>query len=495
MGNDNKIDTPYIMPDEKGLSVQNPKSEVLLFLQEELVPIRRKKRVTTYDLEREYAKTRKNKNYSIWITLALTVVGVVLATWGIMAGVSAADKQNEVALEAFEDLNLKRLFDALSKTQDLYEKASKTKAELQAALDAKLLQAKRTRDSDLEYIKKLSLSRAARLEREQRIFEAHKKAVASAHDEFDEKLSVAELELKQYEEQLKSFDSENVAKAQDWEKQMDSQRQIYEIEKTKLVEDYEAKIEELKKQMADSQERSYKEKRTALNDVSNHYEARIAKLDPVIRDGRINSIIQKSSSMINPDSFSVDGINSQVKTPDEEFTEELQNLKAKYDEYVALSRYSSGIPYSNGMDGLVRSERQIAYDMVFGAASAGAKRISVLKSENAQLAGQVESYRAEVSRLKAAAGNTAALLEGYAKTAKVDGIITGADSAGSIVVYMQKASRAVVKNDGSAPVDILDGDMKTVATGALWFKDNVYFVSLDEEDAEILPGYFVKITK
>ena len=34
-----------------------------------------------------------------------------------------------------------------------------------------------------------------------------------------------------------------------------------------------------------------------------------------------------------------------------------------------------------------------------------------------------------------------------------------------------------------------------VASGAMRFKDGIYYVSLDEEAAELLPGYFVKLIK
>ena len=128
MDNDNKIDSSVL--DNENTAVPEEKGDVLLFLQEEIMPLRKKKVVTTYDLEKEYAKTRKNKNLSVWIVLLLTVVGVVLATWAIISGFSVNSRNIEVSLDAFEDLNLRNLFDALSKTQDLYEKAAKTKAEL-----------------------------------------------------------------------------------------------------------------------------------------------------------------------------------------------------------------------------------------------------------------------------------------------------------------------------------------------------------------------------
>ena len=133
MDNDNKIDYEYL----------SESKEVSLFLAEELIPLKKRKVVTTYNLENEYAKTKKNHSISIWIIMSLTIAVVCLATWAIVSGMTEKNENVRVSLNTFEDLNMRNLFDALSKTQDLYEKASKTKAELQASFDNRMAHAKR----------------------------------------------------------------------------------------------------------------------------------------------------------------------------------------------------------------------------------------------------------------------------------------------------------------------------------------------------------------
>ncbi|MBP5403211.1 MAG: hypothetical protein J6Y36_08650 [Treponema sp.] len=494
MGNDNKIKPVIDLDNTANLPEKRKGNEVLLFLQDELIPLRKKKQVTSYDLENEYAKTRKNKDTKIWLTLSLTLVGVILLTWGIVTRMSVSNREIEVNLEAFEDLNLRNLFNALSKTQDLYEKASKNKAELQAALDGRIDQAKRTRDSDIVYIKKLNLPKKSRIEREEKVLQTYRDTVKAAHEEYDEKISAAEIELKQYEEQLKNFDSENVEKAQAWEKEMDSQRQVHEIEKKQLVEEYEAKIEELKTAMASDQERSYKEKRTAVNDVTNYYEAKLGKLDPVVKDANAKSIVQNYIEVAPVDTFDADSIINSVSNPDEEFSQEIYQLKEKYENYVALSNLNSAIPYGNGMSGVVSSEKKIAYDMAHSVATKAVTKINDYKTENARLQNEVEGYKSEISGVKNALGNTGILLDAYAASSKVDGFILGSSEGENYIAYIQSGARANVKNDGSTKVAVYNAENKKVASGAIWFKDSVYFISLDE-NVQLSAGWFVKISK
>lgn len=486
MDNDNKI--VLEMEEEK-------KSDVLLFLQEELIPLRQKKKVITYDLEKEYGKTRKNRNFFVWIVLTITVLTVGFASWFVIKKIINSSNKVDVTLEAFEDLNLRNLFDALSKTQDLYEKASKTKAELQAGLDTKLSHATRTRDADLNYIRRLGLSKKNRQAREQRVYENYSKAVKAAHAEYDEKIVAADLELKQYEQQLKSFDSANVEKAQEWEKQMDSERQVHEIEKTKISEDYENQIAELKTKMQENQEQSYKEKRTAVNDITNYYQSQISKLDPVVKDLKINSIVQSASGKTSSDVFTPLDYTQSMNFIEDQFIQELKNVQKKYEDYVSLNNYAETIPFSNSMVNILSSEQKLIYDMVSGLATTSATVINSVKAENRQLAIENESYKNELSVLKNAFGYTSVLVDSYSKVAKVDGIILTPSSSGDIVVQFSSLSKAEVRNDGSTKVKIYNDSKDQVGSGAIWFKQNVHFVSLDSEDMVVLPGHSVKIIK
>ena len=252
---------------------------------------------------------------------------------------------------------------------------------------------------------------------------------------------------------------------------------------------------DLKTQMSEAQDRSYKEKRAAISDLTNHYEGLVAKLDPAIKDSRVNSAVQKASSLISYDYFDPNLINQSVTYSDDEYLQELRSLQKKYDDYIVLNNFASAIPYSNGMDSIVLSEKQLAYDMVSSVAQVGANRISSVKTENARLSNQVEKYKDELSKLKTVLENSSVLFNDYAKKAKVDGFVLSVTSSTEIIAYIQSEVRPVVKNDGSTRVNIVNDKNEKVASGAMRFKDGIYYVSLDEEAAELLPGFFVKLIK
>ena len=116
--------------------------ELSLFLGDELEPLKRSKKVKVYDLETEYAKTRANRLWSVWITLGLTFAVVVLVTVFTIRGIGKSNDKIDVNLSSFEDLNLQNLFDQLQRAQDQFDAAAKKKAALQGSLESRISQAK-----------------------------------------------------------------------------------------------------------------------------------------------------------------------------------------------------------------------------------------------------------------------------------------------------------------------------------------------------------------
>ena len=166
--------------------------ELSLFLGDELEPLRRSKKVQVYDLETEYAKTRHNRLWSVWVTLGLTFVVFVLVTVFTIRGIGKSNDKIDVNLSSFEDLNLQNLFNQLEKAQEQFDEAVKRRASLQGALDARLDRAKQKMLADLDLLKRTSLSKSALAARRQKIQSDYNRELALYNDHM---LSKADLEL------------------------------------------------------------------------------------------------------------------------------------------------------------------------------------------------------------------------------------------------------------------------------------------------------------
>ena len=174
MDNDNKIDTP----ETKALSAevktelkakdfipeQQVHKDVRTFLNNELESLYQQNKLQSYNLEKEYAETKKHHSPLAWIILGICFA-VVLGTVIVMATViSNKERSIEVEMAVFDDLNLKDLLDSVAKVQNNYDDAVKQRSVLLNGKEVAIRNAEATREQDIFVVKSTKLT--AREERE-----------------------------------------------------------------------------------------------------------------------------------------------------------------------------------------------------------------------------------------------------------------------------------------------------------------------------------------
>ena len=141
MDNDNKI------------IIQKP--EVELFLQDDIYAFNREK-PKMYDLEKEFANVKKQKKHTIlWPLIILFIISVLL-TLGITYYIRYQNRQISVNVDVFEDINLRKLLDMVSKIEDQIEdtKDQKINVEKQRTLELDSLAAEK--EAELITVESLS---------------------------------------------------------------------------------------------------------------------------------------------------------------------------------------------------------------------------------------------------------------------------------------------------------------------------------------------------
>ena len=481
MGNDDKV------------------KELSLFLGDELEPLRKSKKVQVYDLETEYAKTRHNRLWSVWITLGLTFAVFVLVTVFTIRGIGKSNEKIDVNLSSFEDLNLQNLFNQLEKAQEQFDEASKRRAALQGALDARIARAKQKMQADLELISGTRLSKTALSERRKKIQKAFNDEVAAAHSEIDEKLSTAEAEVKQFEEQLKSYDSDNVARAQEWERKMDSERQARQLEKQRLVDSYEKQLADARALLEETRKKDFEDRKSATSEITKRYEQEIAAYDPIIKDSKTTGVLteanQKPLGAFNKDVL----IGENSSSLSEEFLGALAQSVQNYEDLEYLLSKSASIPHRNTMKSVVAGEKKLSYTIANGLARAAISEIKAKEQAAAAVRQELDEANAKLAEAQESAA--VALEErDYEKTAsqayvnilnsslvddKTAGFVIDPANENGPAVFVRETWLSAAAEE-SPKVEVYSGRSK-VATGVLSVRDDKYFITLDNpQDIEKL---------
>ena len=466
MDNDNKISK------QKMTSEQRHK-EVLLFLNEELNRLQTSKSSESYDLEKEYAKTKKNKSHFSFFLLFGSLALVFLIAWGITAGINKQNQEITVNLQEFEGLNIKNLLDSVSKVQANYDAAMKNKTNIISDRDVALKKAEEKRDSDLFLIDSLNLNKKEADKRKEAVYTEYQEAVALVNEVYEPQLVNAENELAEYKKQLDEYDTAKLEAARQQEQALDSERRVHQLEIEKLSSTYEKRIAEIQEAIAKERESNSSQMRRSVSEVSQKYIAEIAELDPDLTQTNAQGIVNTiNAGQYQP--FDYEAFLTENEIEDETVETGLALFQQNYNKYLAVREPFEKIPYKNSAPAYIQAQKNLVDNMgaVFEETAlkiSGEKeelntKVSGLEQEVSGLNKQIDKIRTDSEREKAElkkameaqfveekallAADYVGLYDGILASAKAHAVVISAHDKDNIRIYVVPAQRDHIKETG-----------------------------------------------
>ncbi len=455
MDNDNKVKNSKLDLDKRH-------SEVLLFLNEELSRLQTSKTTQSYDLEKEYAKTRKNKSFFSILLLTSSLLVVFLISWGITARIQKQNSEISVSLEEFEGLNIKSLLDSVSKVQSNYDNAMKNKMNLISDRDVALNKAVEKRDSDLFLIDSLTLKAAEAKERKDKVLEEYDNSVLLVNEYYEPLIVLADNELAEYKKQLDEYDTAKLEAARQQEQALDSERRLHKLEIDKISKEYENRIDDLQTTMADERKNSAEKIRNAVTEVSQKYLAEIAELDPDLSKEESQRIVGLYSQLPSQD-FDFKGFIEENSVEDETIVLGLGQFQNFYDQYTSVLGPLEKIPFKNSASSYLDASKKLVQNMgnTFQNSSLRlSEEVKELGSQITNLNSEITKLKrdneAEKARLKADFLEEKALLakdytdiyDGILASAKAQAVVISAHSKDEIRIYVIESQRGHISEAG-----------------------------------------------
>lgn len=476
MDNDNKINN----------SVNDVESGVRLFLQDEMQPLSQEK-PRSYNLETEYAATKKNKNPFIFILMAVCLVLVGLFAFGISKYVDYKNNTISINIDSFDDLNLKNLLDIVSQTKTQYDSAVNEKSQLEAQLSFSIKQAEQKKEADLFTLKSLKLSTKENSKRKSSINIEYEDTVKKLHEEYDVQISTKQGLIEQYQKQLANYDSSKVEQAKEQEAAIDSQRQLNELEKQKLTKKYESQIEDIRTELTSSQQKAFENQKKAVGEVTKKYQAEIDTLDPVVKDTK--KLVEKSNQntiVVFNAQEQLANITSQASV---EYKDSIKNVESVFSNFNDAEKVVSSLPQKNSIPSFVKAMKSFAYQ-------AGSEITKASVIEINRLAALNDSYKEKITQVeneKAAALNKAALekqsvenqsesyqkyFESLCKENDWGGMLIGLSYTIDLPIYLAKENRIYFTDPAYKDISI-SGNIKrknsVIAAVIIKVKDGFFY--------------------
>ena len=336
--------------------------EVMLFLGDELRNIHKTSQGQVYDIEKEYAKTKKQKSPFVVLILIACFLFVFGLSFFIHKIISAQNQEIQVNLQKFDDLNLKTLLNTVSSAQNNYDNAVRTKSSIEANMESKLKTAQEIFDNDIFVLESLKLSANQYDLKFEEIKKQYNDSITEIHKEFDESIAQAEKQIQEYKKQLAEFDTAKIEAAREQEKALNSERQLRQLETEKLTTMYENRIADINESIEQMRERNNEEMRKTVTEISRKYQEEIDRLDPELRDARANTIIDESE-VSDTEKFDGFGKLSEQNIESEKVKNAVKSYQEIYDEYDYIDRTIAAVPQKKSIPKYVETSRNLVNSM------------------------------------------------------------------------------------------------------------------------------------
>jgi len=341
------------------------RSEVKLFLKETSA-FDTSKKPELYNLEAEYAKTKKNKDYVNIITIICSVVVIIGLAIGVNFFIEYLNKDIKISLDSFDDLNLKALLETVGRTQNDLNQALTDKTDLELDMDNDIDQIKLKLDAEKNLIANQRIPEEAKQEAITAAEEEANKQIASTRSKYRRKIRELDKQIDALEEEMKKYDASSLSIAREKESSIDSQRQVFALEKRALKKEYEATISDLRDRLDSQQKQAVEDQKRAVALAIKDYQARIEVLDPIISDERVDSIKNTIAQ----------GGNSTT-----DYNVALKDSNNNLSDISYLSNCITSIDYDNNLSECAASMDKIAGEMQRNLTQSAEKKFSVYESK------------------------------------------------------------------------------------------------------------------
>jgi len=350
------------MDDDKQVKDLTTQSTIGRFLNKPILPDERDKE--TFDLEKEFAKSAKNRSLLVPLAVAVFLVVLAVGAWVASQFTEAASQKSSVSIGSFEDLKLKEIFDTARKNKKDLATIQGQIDELVQASDARVVAIKQagTSKADIASVDDATGEKAKVLLAETaRKVAAEKAALAASIAPLKAQADEVQKKIDSYDDRIGQMNKKN-------QQVLDTQQRLFDLEKKKLTDMYEARI------LAQTEEASatlvrVKEERDALVAAMKAKQADdirklILKYNPVISDGILKAQLAKDGlapadypALVFPDRI---GLQNLVPA-------DLQaEFAARVDRTRLLLARLREIPYENSVPPLLNTLDKAISDSLLG---------------------------------------------------------------------------------------------------------------------------------
>ena len=403
-----------------------------------------------YVLEEEFAKTKKNRSIFVWVSLAALVIFFGLTTVILTTSIQKSAENIQVRLEDFEDVNLQDVLDRAKRLENAIRDIQMALTRLKEERDTALNSIRQDASRKKELIGNQRISEAEKRRRIRDVDNEAAKAEELVSLEYDEKISELEVELASLQAEMEQYDARRLAQAREQEQILNNQKQLFQMEQDKLVNDYEDRLTQLHSSYQNdlAQAKEYQENLVRIIEERHREEMQdlVLKYNPIFSEGPVSEILAKTVPARESASLelllpSETLARERVLSP-----EEYQNILSYIERLSVILSELGKIPYENSVPPSLKHLENSAIEVLMGFNKLLEKTSSVLD----QRSRTVRALETQISQYQFA-------LDHMVRENRENGYVIDARNPKDILYYLHDLH--LVKEGDSGIVFRLDNEL------------------------------------
>jgi len=361
-----------------------------------------------FDLEGEFAKSAKNRSLLMPIVVGVFLVILGVGAWIASQFTDQASQKSTVTIGSFEDLKLKEIFDTARRNkEDLAAVQGQIDQLLQAsAVRVGTIQQSANSQAEIATVNDPSGAKAKAIlaEAAQKV-RAERASLAVALAPLKAQADAIQKKIDSYDDRIGQLNKKN-------QQVLDSQQRLFDLEKGKIVQDYEARLKDQSAATAATVAR-LKDQRDALVDALKARHAEeirqlILKYNPIFTDPALAAELQDkgAKAAAYPGPALPDQIGSQNLIP----VDLQMSLASRVQHTRELLSRLKDIPYENSVPLLLNALDNAIADSLAGYDAYLAPLAAHMTTQDAtidQLKNDLAASTAKANTLEAKQGNLA----------------------------------------------------------------------------------------
>ncbi len=296
---------------------------------------------TLYNLTEEYAKTRKNKQWLVYLLIVLFIGFSVAATLFFADYAKKQSQKEQVEFSEFKDLKLKDLLNASRKNKGRLDDLKQELNDLITEQQQRILQIKDNMSKEKELLLNQALDMESRLTQLNLINQKEQHQTASVVWKYKRKIKNKQAEIEKYKKMMQQVDKNLMNSAKKSEELLNNYQKVQDLKIKKVHRYYKGRIAVIKK--------DYKKNIKALKEYEQQLTAvLINRFNPTFRTEPLVTILARTNfSYTNFNSekeISLQWVNDGVLTKDE-----FSRLKTDIAHYHFILTALSRVSYTNSV--------------------------------------------------------------------------------------------------------------------------------------------------